>query len=276
MLKTIQILFIGLIATLILSACGKKEEPAQVAQPAPPAAEAVPAATADGIPAISNGVEYPAFRKTLIGSGWVPDKQTKECGFNCQGQRKDGFIETEDCGDAGTAPCTFVFKNKESVILKVYTLGENLAVQKTESGQGGSTSASAVAVAPSPAPIEKQATQQAPNSSETKDAKRKVYIKALNSKFGPSGWAECINGSVTVEAVSIKYNQPLKGDVKEVTDLVQETLGSMRTQMLADGVPQSTLDSFIKSQPRLANGDQALKVVGGCFQKMQKIFLSLQ
>jgi hypothetical protein len=265
--KTIQIFFIGLIATLLLGACGKKDEPVPVAQPATPPAEAVPAATADGIPAISNGVEYPAFRKILIGSGWIPDKQTQECGFNCQGKRRDGLIETQDCADAGIAPCIFIFKNKESAVLKVYTVGENLSVEKTEGGVAGSASAS----------TDKQPTQSAnaqpPSSKEINPA---TYIKALNSSFGPSGWAECINGSVTVTAVSIKYNQTLPADVQKVTGVVEDTLGAMRKQMLLDGVSQSTLDNLIRSQPRLANGDQALKVVGGCYQKMEKILYSLK
>ena len=268
MFKTIQILCIGLIASFILSACGKKEDPLKMVEPAAPPAEAVlaPTAIADSIPAISNGVEYPAFRKMLIGSGWIPNKQTNECGFNCQGKRRDGLIETQDCADAGIAPCVFVFKNEESEILKVYTVGENLSVEKTEGG-GGSTSAA----------IDKQKMQPANDqTSSSKEINPTTYMKALNSSFGPTGWAECIKGSVTVMAVSIKYNQTLSADIQKVMGVVEDTLGAMRKQMLVDGVSEGTLDSLIRSQPSLANGDQALKVVGGCYQRMEKILYSLK
>jgi hypothetical protein len=124
----------------------------------------------------------------------------------------------------------------------------------------------------SPAPVDKEPTQSAnAKSSSTKEVNPTAYIKALNSSFGPSGWAECIKGSVTVMAVSIKYNQTLSADVQKVTGVVEDTLGAMRKQMIIDGVSQSTLDNLIRSQPSLASGDQALKVVGGCYQKMQRV-----
>jgi hypothetical protein len=90
---------------------------------------------AQTIPPITKNVEYPAYRKKLIGSGWTPVKQTKECGFFCQGQRDGGLPETQDCADAGLAPCIFIYKNNDGKILKVHTAGENLAVQRTASAK---------------------------------------------------------------------------------------------------------------------------------------------
>lgn len=85
---------------------------------------------AQSAPKIQKGVDYPAYRKVLINAGWTPLKQVNECGFQCQSQRKSGFIEAQDCADAGTAPCIFIFKDKAGVILKVFTNGENLSVQR--------------------------------------------------------------------------------------------------------------------------------------------------
>ena len=111
-------------------------EPPVMALPAEPVVPAVPipegpVTSTQTIPQISKNVEYPAFRKSLIGTGWIPVKQSKECGIICQGQRKDGFIETQDCADTGLAPCIFIFKNNDGKMLKIHTAGENLAVQKT-------------------------------------------------------------------------------------------------------------------------------------------------
>jgi len=158
MFKTIQILCIGLIASFILSACGKKEEPAppakalpaepaltaggasaELAVPAEPIPEgsAKPATSAQSIPKIANNVEYPEFRKKLIGSGWSPaiQKQSQDCGIICQEKRRSGFIETQVCADTGLAPCIFIFKNSEGKILKIQTVGENLLVEKTFRGK---------------------------------------------------------------------------------------------------------------------------------------------
>ena len=121
-------------------------------------------AYAQSVPPVVKGVEYPTYRKSLIKEGWTPVKRGGQCGFTCQGYRAEGYIETEDCGDAGLAPCTFIFKNKESVVLKVHTAGENLAVQKTVGG--GASSAPAQSASPTP-PVARPASRPArPNVSQ--------------------------------------------------------------------------------------------------------------
>lgn len=114
------------------------------------------------------------------------------------------------------------------------------------------------------------------NSFASKEVDPTAYIKALNAKIGPSGWAECINGTVTVTAVSIKYNQTLPADVKKIADVVEDLLGAMRKQMLIDGMSQASLDKLLKSQPQLTSGDQALRVVGSCYKKMENVLTTLQ
>jgi len=215
MIKAITFFITTLCAILLLSSCNKKEQvvptvPVLGAEavpvvPVPGADEAAPAAvvlSADGVPVISKEVEYPAYRKSLMQVGWTPVKQGGQCGFVCQGYRTEGYKETEDCGDAGLAPCTFIFKNKDDVILKVNTAGENLAVTRALKGV---SSKSAEASAPKIAPVARQESRPVQLNQAGLQAECKKAITAQIPKTRNYGGAIGI-AQVQVSSVQI-HNQ---------------------------------------------------------------------
>ena len=271
MFKTIQILFIGLISALLLTACGKKEEPVSMAQPATPPAEAVPAATADGIPAISNGVEYPAFRKILIGSGWIPDKQTQECGFNCQGKRRDGLIETETCADTGFAPCIFIFKNKESAVLKVYTVGENLSVEKTEGGAVSSAPASAAVSEPQP---EEKPIKKAQSQSKYNDP-----IGVLKDRLNRDGWSQCAAVFLDAQASYIRSSNVSQRNEAELNRML-DIMAKVKTRLINEVPPEArpqfreVLDAGLTADMRILGSSRMAerkKIFDDCVKRIYEV-----
>ena len=85
-------------------------------------------------PPIEEGMLYPKARGALLEAGWVPVEQRADCGIICTSLRREGYPETEDCADAGAAPCRFIFAGPSGKLLVVGTVGENLAVSAWSEG----------------------------------------------------------------------------------------------------------------------------------------------
>lgn len=81
---------------------------------------------AQALPIIKPNTPYVNVRVQLIKSGWTPVKQNEPCGGWCNIQRSNGYYETENCADAGFAPCIFVYKNTAGKQIEVLTKGEDL------------------------------------------------------------------------------------------------------------------------------------------------------
>ena len=149
-------------------------------------------ASAQSVPPITSGETYPSYREKLVKEGWIPVKRGNQCGYTCKSLRTDGYVETENCGDAGIAPCTFIFKNKDSVVLKIHTVGENLGVQKTVGG------------GPSTPP---------PKTSETSASVQRKTNQSTNSS-SPSGLAvdTSSRGSALGSCAGIMHGAAIKRD----------------------------------------------------------------
>lgn len=186
---------------------------------------------AQSIPTITKGVEYPAYRKSLIKEGWIPSKQTKECGFNCQGQRRDGLIETEECGEAGLAPCTFIFKNKDSMVLKVHTAGENLAVQKTVGG-AGSSAAPAKAASSSPS-MEVKPVKKAQSQSKYSDP-----IGVLKDRLWQNGWAQCAAVFLDTQASYVRSSNVSQRNQAELNRMM-DILAKVKIRLIYEFQPEA-------------------------------------
>lgn len=119
----------AVLAASALTACGGKPlEAPTVAAPAPKLG-AVPTDNVSIEPPLSQlaqGKTYAEVRLALLEAGWVPTEQRDDCGFVCTSLRSEGYPETEDCADTGTAPCRFIFASPLGKPVVIYTNGENL------------------------------------------------------------------------------------------------------------------------------------------------------
>ena len=83
------------------------------------------------------GRSYRSIRDKLIAAGWQP-VQTQRSPIDdpdiAEGNGKifwdKGFLEVEACAVNKTAPCLFLFKDKQGNKLRVTTLGEELSAEE--------------------------------------------------------------------------------------------------------------------------------------------------
>jgi hypothetical protein len=78
--------------------------------------------------------------------------------------------------------------------------------------------------------------------------------RALVNYFGPSGWARCVAGQITISALAARGDK-INPEIIKTNDSVGTILGGMRQYMLANGVQQSQLDALMKAQASQKQGE---------------------
>jgi hypothetical protein len=101
-------------------------------------------------------------------------------------------------------------------------------------------------------------------------SKQQLIERAGSSIGGPSGWGECIVAHMTLDLSATKAS-PLPPKIAQANSDLGVILGEIRQQYLRNGIPDSTLGSFIKAnQGRFKTGDQAFEMVSQCYNTINK------
>jgi hypothetical protein len=152
-------------------------------------------------------------------------------------------------------------KKKAIVVIIVLAIIGGISSKKEEN----KSAPESAPVVQAPATVPEQpavATQEAPKSSNV--------IPELVASFGPSGWAKCVSGQVAMSAMIVR-GDPGVQQLKGPTDRAGEVLGAMRQNMLANNVPQASLDNLVRSwSSQIRSGDQAFDVLNQCITDMTK------
>ena len=96
-------------------------------------------------------------------------------------------------------------------------------------------------------------------------------VDRLTDQLGPSGWAQCMAGFVSVNAMQIRGDD-LPKEFYNSNDSLGRALDAVHQKLLANNVPQSTLDNLVRAsgQRVLAASDpnlEALKISKSCFDE---------
>jgi len=115
----------------------------------------------------------------------------------------------------------------------------------------------------------------ATNTTKTKPSKE-ALVQGLVSHFGPSGWARCISGNMTTLGMAARGDDLDKNFLK-MNDNLSTLLGAMHDSMIASGIPQTSLDSLIKSSgTQITTALDAFKLVKECTDEINTVYSDIQ